>query len=138
MTSCVRCGHELGIGRFCLNCGHPVGEPAPAQDAVTATAGGAPPGERSDRGGPAWVPWAVGVGILLVLLGALAVLATWFGGGGEAASRPADTARASAESEAPAPLAEVAVTFMLPGASRPAIKLVTTTDDVLIAGTPAA
>ena len=27
---CVACGAELGVGRFCLNCGHPVGVPAPA------------------------------------------------------------------------------------------------------------
>lgn len=26
---CVRCGAELGVGRFCLNCGHPIGQPAP-------------------------------------------------------------------------------------------------------------
>lgn len=26
---CVACGAELGVGRFCLNCGHPVGTPAP-------------------------------------------------------------------------------------------------------------
>lgn len=26
---CVACGAELGVGRFCLNCGHPVGAPAP-------------------------------------------------------------------------------------------------------------
>ena len=24
MPVCTRCGHELGIGRFCTNCGHPV------------------------------------------------------------------------------------------------------------------
>ncbi len=24
MDLCTRCGHELGIGRFCINCGHPV------------------------------------------------------------------------------------------------------------------
>ncbi len=26
----MRCGADLGVGRFCLNCGHPIGEPAPA------------------------------------------------------------------------------------------------------------
>ncbi|MDR7253831.1 hypothetical protein J2X46_002821 [Nocardioides sp. BE266] len=30
MDTCVRCGAELGVGRFCLNCGHPIGAPAPA------------------------------------------------------------------------------------------------------------
>ncbi|WP_370248629.1 hypothetical protein [Nocardioides sp.] len=27
MARCVRCDHELGIGRFCINCGHAVGRP---------------------------------------------------------------------------------------------------------------
>ena len=31
---CVRCGAELGVGRFCLNCGHPIGAPAPTPEAV--------------------------------------------------------------------------------------------------------
>jgi hypothetical protein len=26
METCSRCGHTLGIGRFCVNCGHPRGE----------------------------------------------------------------------------------------------------------------
>lgn len=26
----MACGAELGVGRFCLNCGHPIGTPAPA------------------------------------------------------------------------------------------------------------
>ena len=30
VDSCVSCGAELGVGRFCLNCGHPIGVPAPA------------------------------------------------------------------------------------------------------------
>ncbi len=45
----MRCGAELGVGRFCLNCGHPIGEPAPAaalvedRPATTADAPAAPP-----------------------------------------------------------------------------------------------
>lgn len=27
VTGCTRCGAQLGVGRFCINCGHPVGEP---------------------------------------------------------------------------------------------------------------
>lgn len=27
MTYCAKCGHELGVGRYCTNCGHPVGMP---------------------------------------------------------------------------------------------------------------
>jgi hypothetical protein len=30
VDTCVRCGADLGVGRFCLNCGHPIGEPPPA------------------------------------------------------------------------------------------------------------
>ena len=39
MDSCVACGAELGVGRFCLNCGHPIGAPASAP----APAPAAPP-----------------------------------------------------------------------------------------------
>jgi hypothetical protein len=40
MTDCAACGHELGIGRYCTNCGLPVGGPvgAPADDWRTGTA----------------------------------------------------------------------------------------------------
>jgi hypothetical protein len=31
VDSCVSCGAELGVGRFCLNCGHPIGAPAPPE-----------------------------------------------------------------------------------------------------------
>lgn len=30
VDTCVACGAELGVGRFCLNCGHRIGAPAPA------------------------------------------------------------------------------------------------------------
>lgn len=29
----MACGAELGVGRFCLNCGHPIGAPAPVHQA---------------------------------------------------------------------------------------------------------
>jgi hypothetical protein len=41
----VRCGAELGVGRFCLNCGHPIGQPAPAAPVTIA----APPGPAADQ-----------------------------------------------------------------------------------------
>ncbi|NPD06788.1 hypothetical protein HN031_19105 [Nocardioides sp. zg-1308] len=31
MDRCVACGAELGVGRFCLNCGHRIGAPAPVR-----------------------------------------------------------------------------------------------------------
>ncbi|GAA5133370.1 hypothetical protein GCM10023339_68930 [Alloalcanivorax gelatiniphagus] len=33
---CVACGADLGVGRFCLNCGHPIGAPAPVREAAPA------------------------------------------------------------------------------------------------------
>lgn len=42
MDTCVRCGADLGIGRFCLNCGHRIGDPAPAAPAPTAPVTAAP------------------------------------------------------------------------------------------------
>lgn len=38
MESCASCGHELEVGRFCTNCGHPVGAPVPDEDWRTGTA----------------------------------------------------------------------------------------------------
>src|SRR4051794_34903144 len=57
MSSCTECGHQLGVGRFCTNCGAPVaeldwrtdtaerklGEPVPASDPRTPPAVVAPP-----------------------------------------------------------------------------------------------
>ena len=84
MENCASCGHELGVGRFCTNCGHPVGAPVPQDPPVddwrTGTAerplvvspvllapAPAPtraPFHRARRG---WIPWAVGfVAIVLV------------------------------------------------------------------------
>ena len=31
VDTCVACGAELGVGRFCLNCGHRIGAPAPVR-----------------------------------------------------------------------------------------------------------
>ena len=64
MTSCARCGHELGVGRFCTNCGHPVGAPVP-DDAFVP-----PAPEPHDTGLPTWLPWVAGV-VLVLLLGAV-------------------------------------------------------------------
>lgn len=36
VDTCVRCGAELGVGRFCLNCGHPIGAPVPAMPQVAS------------------------------------------------------------------------------------------------------
>jgi len=47
----VACGAELGVGRFCLNCGHRIGAPAPVRDEPAAApapatrTAAAPPGD---------------------------------------------------------------------------------------------
>lgn len=129
MTTCVRCGHELGIGRFCLNCGHPVGEPAPAQEARLTTLHEESSPDRPDLGTPSWVPWLIGASILLVLLGILAVLASGLGGDDDPADGVAREPRqTSSESEAPEPAAEITdltrrVTVSAPPAAPPTTDL---------------
>lgn len=58
-TYCTSCGHELGVGRFCTNCGRPVPgrhpEAVPAPDAPPA-----PVTERAPAPGTAVVPPPVG------------------------------------------------------------------------------
>lgn len=97
VETCVRCGAELGVGRFCLNCGHRIGAPAPAHDPapvpaptppeVTARDPGPAPGPRWNpqedllpyddvprRGGDsglrgfAWLAWVVGAALLVGLV----------------------------------------------------------------------
>lgn len=62
MEQCTQCGHALGIGRYCVNCGHPTGaaeggqtgqsgqsgQPAPPTEAIS------PPTELSE---PTQAPW---------------------------------------------------------------------------------
>lgn len=42
MDHCARCGHALGIGRFCINCGHPVGQPVPLEEQPSFTTSAEP------------------------------------------------------------------------------------------------
>lgn len=59
MTDCAKCGHELGVGRYCTNCGAPVESAAsPESDWRTDTAERtrtAPPPPPSSPP-PAWTP----------------------------------------------------------------------------------
>ncbi|WP_297617945.1 hypothetical protein [Nocardioides sp.] len=101
MDTCVRCGAELGVGRFCLNCGHPIGEPAPAPLAA------APP--TTEPGAPAAPPAPTQVRDVPVALpvqaadptpvppAAVPVVAKG------AAPKPARRTRRSAEPESPTP-----------------------------------
>lgn len=94
MSVCSQCGHALGIGRFCTNCGHPVAARPATDDWRTGTAerpavsevpgepryplyadeaGGTDdprrrPGPRPGTGG--LLPWLVGALTLLLLAGA--------------------------------------------------------------------
>ncbi|HSU01654.1 MAG TPA: hypothetical protein VLK03_03815 [Nocardioides sp.] len=56
MDTCVRCGAELGVGRFCLNCGHRIGEPAPVDVAP-------PPVQVAPKRPPAAEPPVVGTAV---------------------------------------------------------------------------
>ena len=38
MDTCAKCGAGLGVGRFCLNCGHRIGAPVPVEVPVEAPA----------------------------------------------------------------------------------------------------
>ncbi len=56
MSVCRQCGHQLGIGRFCTNCGHPVDTPVdtPVDSPVdlSSDAGSDPPRDSPDD--PGW------------------------------------------------------------------------------------
>lgn len=67
METCARCGAELGVGRFCLNCGHPVGAPVPEDVA----AGELTPAAALSAQRAPWPFWA-GVGLAAAVV--LAVL----------------------------------------------------------------
>lgn len=89
----MRCGAELGLGRFCLNCGHPVGQPLdeeeffpwrgeadptqavddPARRRVPANAGGPPP-LHDEAGGWHWLTWTIAAVLSVALVLALARL----------------------------------------------------------------
>lgn len=43
MEFCAGCGHRLGIGRFCTNCGRPIAAPAPDGDMVQRPVSASPP-----------------------------------------------------------------------------------------------
>ncbi len=99
MTSCVRCGHELGIGRFCLNCGHPVGEPLPAEEPLPGIPEDASRPDKADRERPSWLPWAIGAVLIVILL---AILASCLDGADDPAEDiTATTVRTTPKTQAP-------------------------------------
>jgi hypothetical protein len=92
MSTCARCGHELGVGRFCTNCGHPIGAPVPESEVLLRPDDGPLP-EQAAGARPAWLPAAVGAVLVLVLV---VLLVSYLGGDDEAGSpKDAQTDRAS-------------------------------------------
>lgn len=77
VTTCARCGHELEPGRFCLNCGHPVGEPVPEDELRFAARDDATLPDQVAPRTPSWLPWAAGALLVVILL---SVLASFLGG----------------------------------------------------------
>ncbi len=70
MSTCARCGHELGVGRFCTNCGHPIGQPVPESEVLPRLDDPLPPqvDDRPSIGGrPPWLLAVVGGVLALVL-----------------------------------------------------------------------
>lgn len=130
MSVCAQCGHQLGIGRFCTNCGHPVAAAPATDDWRTDTADrpavtDLPPDPRyplyADQAMPPdepqharprgpWpgglLPWLVAAVALLLAAGG----ATWLLAGGDegpvAADRASGPASPSAGREGRSPDAE--------------------------------
>lgn len=102
MTTCARCGHDLEIGRFCLNCGHPVGEPVPAGEPRFDVRDEGPLPDQTDTAMPAWATWAIGAVLLLVLS---VILASCLGDGDESGDPDTATERAKTTSAEQTPRA---------------------------------
>jgi hypothetical protein len=106
MEHCQRCGAQLELGRFCINCGAPVNADAPAPSPMTAEApvygpattyvlpdspaAAAPrasvagsrrsPGRATGPGAAVWVFLAIGL-VLAILLGSCLAMRTGSGNG---------------------------------------------------------
>jgi hypothetical protein len=98
VTTCERCGHELGIGRFCLNCGHPVGEPVPPTVEPRPFFPDVPALPDQAPAFPSWAPWASGAVLVVVLF---AVLASCLGGDDEKPVADDPTTQTTSSSPSP-------------------------------------
>jgi hypothetical protein len=136
VTTCARCGHELGIGRFCLNCGHPAGEPVPADEPRFDVPDDAPLPDQAGSGAPSWLTsWpTLAIGAVLVVI-LFAVLASCLGGDDEPAVGDAATETASPEAEAQ-PARPVDLTSTLRVTAPPAAPATTDLDGQLVAYEP--
>lgn len=87
METCARCGADLGIGRFCLNCGHPVGTPVPPHEQLLPWREGEESGDAATA--PLrWIPWVSAAGVILLLL---VVLASCLASGDDDDDSPAES-----------------------------------------------
>ena len=80
MSTCARCGHELGVGRFCTNCGHPIGQPVPESEVLPRLDDASYAASSADParpGRPSWLIAVIGAVLALVLV---VVLVSWLGG----------------------------------------------------------
>lgn len=109
MGTCARCGAELGVGRFCVNCGHRIGTPVPPGEDLLPWEPDGPTEHDDEPRDPRVHPlaWVAGAAVLVSLV---LVLLSWLGeagvGEGPAVdeSTPTATARPSPTgSSAPAP-----------------------------------
>jgi len=135
VTTCARCGHELGIGRFCLNCGHPVGEPVPADEPRFDVRDDAPLPDLADPASPPWFVWVIGAVVVVILF---AVLASCLGGDDEPTADDAATATVettASEEEAP-PARPVDLTSTLQVTAPPAAPATRDLDGQLVAYEP--
>ncbi|MCD6638985.1 MAG: hypothetical protein LT071_03625 [Nocardioides sp.] len=107
MDTCARCGADLGVGRFCLNCGHPVGAPVDPDDELlaleahqqSADAGGVPDADDDLLAGRSWLAW---IGAAVAVLVLLTVLASCLGGDPDPGPDPGRT-ESGPTSEEPEP-----------------------------------
>lgn len=68
MNTCARCGHEWGIGRFCTNCGHQLGEPVPEDDVLLQSPDDTVIPDQSEPRHRWWLPIAIGIVLVLLLV----------------------------------------------------------------------
>lgn len=134
MTTCARCGHELELGRFCLNCGHPVGEPVP--DEVRRSSDGPLP-DQAAFPTPPWLPWAIGVVLVVILF---AVLGSCLAGDDDSTEEDAavETAQSTAAEPSPegTPARAVALTSTVAVAAPKAAPATTDLDGELVSYEP--
>lgn len=130
VTTCARCGHELGIGRFCLNCGHPAGEPVAADEPRFDVREDAPLPDQAGSAIPAWVTWVVGALLVLILF---VVLASCLGGDDDQPDAATQTAHTTSPGTTAPPARPADLTHTVTVTAPPAAPATTDLDGQLVA-----